>query len=203
MKRKNQCTGALLALFGLTLVASAQTPSSKPSAEGPVTDVAATFTVERAKVQASACSCFWLKGGSGDAAVTFYHGLGVALNITAEHATNIVQGINLGKFSAMVGPRYTLNTGHLGRHRVRVFGEALFGGVHGYDSLFPTSNGNVYSIGAFSMQAGVGSDVDIAHGFAIRPFEVDYVRTTLPNNGSNTQNDLRLAAGLAFRFPHR
>jgi hypothetical protein len=30
--------------------------------------------------------------------------------------------------------------------------------------------------------------------------EADYVRSTLPNGGSNTQHDLRLAAGISFHF---
>jgi hypothetical protein len=30
--------------------------------------------------------------------------------------------------------------------------------------------------------------------------EADYVRTWLPNNGSNSQNDLRLSFGIAYHI---
>jgi len=43
-------------------------------------------------------------------------------------------------------------------------------------------------------------DITIRKRFGVRLLEVDYVHTSLPNNGSNSQNDLRLSAGFSFRF---
>jgi hypothetical protein len=40
--------------------------------------------------------------------------------------------------------------------------------------------------------------VALSRGFGVRAFEVDYLRTSLPNNASNSQNDLRIAFGLTY-----
>jgi peptidoglycan-associated lipoprotein len=164
--------------------------------------------MEHAKLESSSCSCFWLKGGSVDGAVTFYRGFGLAANLTAEHTSNIAPGENLGKVSVMAGPRYTYNTFLYIRHPLReygmqVFGEWLVGRVHGFDSVFPGSNSVTSSAGSFSTQLGIGTDIAIHGGFGIRPVELDYVHTSFPNYGANSQNDLRLAFGLSYRLTAR
>jgi outer membrane immunogenic protein len=202
MKHTNRCISALMISLGFTVAATAQAPSANRGNEFKVTstDFAATFTIERAKIQSSPCSCFWLKGGSGDLAITFYRGLGVAGNVTTEHASNILPGVNLGKVSFMAGPRYTFVTRRMFQQRTtRIFGEALFGGAHGFDSTFPGPNGITSSAESFSMQLGVGTDINLHNGFGLRPLEVDFVRTSLPNGASDSQNDLRLAFGVAYR----
>jgi hypothetical protein len=50
------------------------------------------------------------------------------------------------------------------------------------------------------MQFGGGLDLRFAKHIGIRAVEADYVRSTLPNNAGNVQNDLRLAAGISFHF---
>jgi hypothetical protein len=80
---------------------------------------------------------FWAQGGSVDAGFTFFHGFGVAANFTGDHTSNIAPGVDLGLLEFMAGPRYTLRAGS--KHESRVFAEALFGGVHGFDSVFPVS----------------------------------------------------------------
>jgi len=183
------------------LPASAQTQQAGPPPPRPHTfgitssDVAVTYTLERAKLQASNCNCFWLNGGSADAAITLYRGFGLAANLTGEHASNILPGVNLGKISFMAGPRYTYGASH-----TRVFGEWLFGVAHAFDGAFPGPTGLTASAGSFSTQLGIGTDIAIHKGLGVRAFEVDYVHTSLPNNGVNSQNDLRLAFGLSYRF---
>jgi hypothetical protein len=201
---KNLFISAFLVAVLSNAAALAQKPEPHPFGIT-ATDLAITFTTERAKIQSSPCSCFWLNGGSADGAVTFYRGLSVAANLTAEHASNVTPGLNLGKFSFMIGPRYTFDIfrNKVKKRGTRVFGEWLLGGVHGFDSVFPGPNGSTFSAGAFSTQLGIGSDIAIRRGFGVRLFEVDYVHTTLPNNGSNSQNDLRLAFGLSYRFAAR
>jgi hypothetical protein len=172
------------------------------------TDLAATYTTERAKIASSNCGCFWLNGGSINAGVTFYRGLGLAVNLTGEHASNITPGVNLGKVAYMAGPRYTFSTSRytsrlLKEHGTYVFGEGLFGGVHAFDSTFPGNSGTKASTDAFSMQLGGGFDIALARGFGIRALEADYVHTNLPNNGSNSQNDLRLAFGVSYNLGKR
>jgi hypothetical protein len=100
-------------------------------------DVVITYVAERAKVASVDCGCFWLNGGSGDFAMTFFNGLGVAANLTGVNASNIGTGIDLDKVMFAMGPRYTYSPKarskrNLGKdHEVSLFGESLFGGVHG------------------------------------------------------------------------
>jgi outer membrane immunogenic protein len=156
--------------------------------------VAVTYDFERAKVTNVSCGCFWLNGGSVDMAVPFYRGLSVAGSIGGDHATSNPGG-GLSKISYTAGPRYTLGAPH-----TRIFGEALFGGTHGFDGTFPAVGAVPSSANSYAMQIGGGVDLLIHGGFGMRAFEVDYVRTALPNNGSNSQNDLRIAFGLTYHF---
>ncbi|WP_158792466.1 hypothetical protein [Granulicella sp. L60] len=55
-------------------------------------DVVITYVAERAKVASVDCGCFWLNGGGGNFAITLFHGLGVAADLTGEHASNIGTG---------------------------------------------------------------------------------------------------------------
>lgn len=168
-------------------------------------DVAITYVAERAKVASIDCGCFWLSGGSADVAFTFFHGLGVAANLSGGHASDIQPGVDLDKVMFTMGPRYTYfpekwKSRYFGEHGVALFGEGLFGGVHGFNSVFPSSNGVQGAASSPVIQVGGGMDLRVGKTIGIRAFEADYVRSTLPNNGDGVQHDLRLAAGVSFHF---
>jgi hypothetical protein len=193
-------TGVLLAGALVSNLTAQQT--QKPHVSE--TNVAVLFNLEHSQVAQSGTPGFWLKGGAVDASVTFWKGLGIAANFTDEHASNIYNNVSLGKIAVMAGPRYTFDTskytnGMTKKHRTEVFGEALFGGVHAFDSTFPGTSAVQTTAGAFSMQVGGGTDVAIGKGFGVRAFELDWVHTNLPNNAANSQNDLRIAFGLSWR----
>jgi hypothetical protein len=181
------------------VVQAQQKPASTHTTD---VDIAITYVAEQARVASVDCGCFWLNGGSGNFAVTFFHGLGVAANLTGEHASNIGTGIDLDKVMFAMGPRYTYSPKlHIGKkNRMAVFGEGLFGGVHGFNTTFPSSTGTIGAASSFAMQFGGGLDLRFAEHIGIRAVEADYVRSTLPNNAGNVQNDLRLAAGISFHF---
>jgi hypothetical protein len=191
-----------VALFPGLAAQAQQKPASSHTTD---VDVAITYVAERAKVASVDCGCFWLNGGSGDFAMTLFHGLGVAANLTGEHASNIGTGIDLDKVMFAMGPRYTYTPKlHLGkRSGMAVFGEGLFGGIHGFNTIFPSSAGTVGAASSFAMQLGGGLDLRFAKHIGIRAVEADYVRSTLPNNAGNTQSDLRLAGGVSFHFSPR
>lgn len=67
--------------------------SSKPSngKETYSTDVALTFVEEHLEY-ANDGHTAWLKGGSADIGITFFHGFGVGFNLTGQHGPNIVLG---------------------------------------------------------------------------------------------------------------
>ena len=165
-------------------------------------DLAFTYTPERAKFAGTNCGCFWLQGGSIDAGFFVYHGLGFAANLTAQHASDISGKIDLGKTSYLFGPRYTLGTSKLLRmeRETSVFGQAFFGGMHGYDSMFPSGSTINSSANSFAMQIGGGFNMALAKGFGLRVIDAQYVRSSLPNNGNSTQNDLRLGSGITYRI---
>ena len=53
------------------------------------------------------------------------------------------------------------------------------------------------------MQTGAGLNLIFSNRFGVRLLEANYVRTALPNNASNTQNDLRIAFGATWRLGGR
>ena len=204
MQKKTIRKGVLLAgALATTLHLAAQQPAkNKPYIQS--SDIAVLFNFEHAQVAQAGTPGFWLKGGSIDGSATFYKGLGIAANITGEHASNIQSNVSLGKFSYMFGPRYTVNTSRytdklIKKHSTQVFGEWILGGVHAFDSTFPGTSSVKTSANAFSMQLGGGIDIAVKKGFGIRALEIDYVHTTLPNNASNSQNDLRIGFGVSYR----
>jgi peptidoglycan-associated lipoprotein len=161
-------------------------------------DFAVTYNTARTSVTPGGANPFWLQGGSADAAFNFFHGLGLAANFTGDHASNIAPGVNFGELLIMGGPRYTLRAGS--KHQSRVFVESLFGGAHGFDSVFPASASVAATANSFALQVGGGWDIAITKHCAIRAFEADYIRTGLPNNSANNQNYLRLAFGVTYRL---
>ena len=193
--------GALI--IALALVAHAQ--RSNPLSA----DVALTFTTDRAKIASTSCDCLWLQGGSLDASVPIFRGLGVAANLSGEHAANIAPGVDLSTVAFVAGPRYTFSTTRWTsrvpelRHGTSIFGEALYGGARGFDGAFITLGGPKGNASSLALQFGGGVDIGLARGFGVRAFEADYVRTTFRNFNNNTQNDLRLAAGVTYRLGRR
>src|SRR5271154_5193202 len=101
--------GALLmSLSFLTLMAQAQSA-----------DLAVTYTTDRAKIATVDCGCFWMQGGSFDAAVPLFRGLGVAANLTGEHSGSIAPAVDLSKLTFVAGPRYTYSTTRWSRRGLR------------------------------------------------------------------------------------
>jgi hypothetical protein len=101
-----------------------------------------------------------------------------------------------------MGPRYTYSPAWSAHSmgKMAIFGEGLFGGKHGFNTVFPSSRGALGAASSFAMQLGGGVDLRFARHLGVRAVEADYVRSTLPNGAANTQNDLRLAGGVVFHF---
>jgi outer membrane protein OmpA-like peptidoglycan-associated protein len=179
--------------------------SQKPVAPAPVsTELAVTFAVERSQVVPSQC-CFWFKGGGADAAVTFWKGLGIAATLNGDHASNITPDVDANKFSFLAGPRYTYtawaaHTGAAATPRYQIFVQGLFGGAHGFDGLYPSSDTLNPSANAFALQAGGGFTYYLNKNWGLRLPEADYVRTALPNSAADVQNNLRLSFGVVYHI---
>jgi hypothetical protein len=159
-------------------------------------DLAVTYDAAQANIVFG--SNFWMQGGSVQIHGQFWHGLGVVADVGGlrtgdAHGT----GVGLDLVTATFGPRYTRSWP---RRRYAVFGQALAGDAHGFDSVFPATNAVTSSANGLALQVGGGMNVQFSRHFAWRGFEVAWLRTHLPNATTNVENNLRVGTGLVFRF---
>ena len=74
------------------------------------------------------------------------------------------------------------------------FAQALFGGVHGFDSYFPAPVGKLpitYDT-SFAMTIGCGVDIAVSRHVWIRAVQADYHYSELRNLQGNRQNQFRI-----------
>jgi hypothetical protein len=206
MMRNSICCCVLLAsacLLSGNGASAQQNPG--PSKPAPIsTDLGVTYTVERGEQAPGNCGCFWLQGVGTDAALNFWKGFGVAASVNSGNASNVTPNVGVRKIQFAAGPRYTFTawSGHdaASGRRLQLFGQGLFGRVHAYEGVFPGPNGAATSAGSFALEAGGGLNLLFSKSLGVRLLEADYVRTALPNNASNTQNDLRLVFGITWHI---
>jgi len=88
--------------------------------------------------------------------------------------------------------------------KVRPYAHALFGGAHTgiYADAFRGLGITNSTAGrnSWALDGGVGLDIAINEKWAIRPFEVSYLRTAFSNNLTNNQNNFRALAGIAINL---
>ncbi|WP_254063760.1 outer membrane beta-barrel protein [Granulicella sp. S190] len=153
------------------------------------------YQLQRSNGPTGACGCFNLQGARGELAYQIFPEWSAVFEVGGGRAANINgQGLDLSLITYLGGLRYSHSLGH----RVRPFGQFLAGRVHGFDSLFPASQGTFSSSNSFAFSAGGGLDYRVSKHVGIRIFQVDYLRTNLPNNENSNQNSLRVGAGLVF-----
>jgi hypothetical protein len=181
-----------------------KSPSSAPQAQSS-TDLSITYSLERAKLAPGDCGCFWLEGVGVDGAVSFWKGLGVAASFTGGHAGNIAPGVDVNRIAFTAGPRYTYtawksHAAATDQRRLQIFGQGLFGYVHGFDGVYPAPDGVTTSAGSLAIDAGGGLNLFFTGRLGVRLLEAEYIRSALPNNASNTQTDTRLSFGLVYHL---
>jgi len=187
------------AMLSLAAASSAQ----KNAAASPL-EIAVTYSAQRAVSTGN--NSFWLQGGAIELHQRFYRGLGVVASVTGGHiAGDGITTAPLNTVTTDFGPRYTISTD---KDRIAFFGEGLIGEVDGFRSSFPSgsglsaipTNGVISSANGFALQVGGGFDLRFGHHLALRPIQVGWLRTQLPNGGSNKQDTMQLGAGLVFRL---
>jgi hypothetical protein len=172
-------------IFGLS--ASAQ--------EVPKIDASVSYSYLRAKPASTGFGDFNLNGGSASVAYNVKDWLSGVADFGGYHVGS-ANGVNVNGTLAtyLFGPRITYRT-----RRFSPFAQALFGTAHAGSGVFGTSN----SHSAFASAFGVGVDWNVRDRFSIRPIQVDYLLTHLPEigNGNNqTQNNVRVSTGIVFHF---
>ena len=178
-------------LSSLSLAAAAQRP--KNTLDGTI-----MFTELHANAPVGGCGCFWMSGGTAELAIPIWRNFSAVAQVNGEH-TDHIPNFNVG-LSLMTG---------LGGLRVRVpthtllqpYAQALFGGVHGFDSYFPAPVGKLPTSYDTSFAMGIGGGIDLAvsHHIWIRAVEADYHYSELRNLQGDRQNQFRIGAGILFR----
>jgi outer membrane immunogenic protein len=182
----------VLLLGAMTITAgslAAQTP--RPQSR---TGLALTWDGMRSNIAGG--GSFWMQGAGLQLHERIWRGLGAVADIAGTHTGNIGStGVGLDLLTVTFGPRYTWSRG-----KVSLYGQGLVGQAFGFHSLFPSPRGVNTSDNSLAALAGGGVDVSVSPRLAVRLLEADWLRTQLPNSYNNTQNDLRLSAGVVFRF---
>ncbi len=163
------------------------------------------FSEQLSNGPAGQCGCFTLSGGAGDLYWKILHmpgsralGVGLAADAGVEHTGNENgAGYGLTLTTLTAGPRLQLPSAH----HLHPFAQALFGFAHGSGSQFPQQNSLVSSANSFALDFGGGADYFLpSHLISIRVLQADYLRTELPNNTNDWQNNLRIGAGITLHF---
>jgi opacity protein-like surface antigen len=179
-------------LLSLTTSAAAQ---QKPSN---TIDASITFSELRANAPVGGCGCFWMAGGTGEISYPVWRNFSAVAEV-AGHTTGHIPDFNTGLslLSGMGGVRLRVPN----HTRFQPFAQALFGGVHGFDSYFPAPVGKLptsYDT-SFALAVGGGLDVTISRHIWIRALKADYNYSSLRNLEGNNQNQLRIGAGIVVR----
>ncbi len=115
--------------------------------------------------------------------------LGGVLDFSSHYGTRA--GVNVNTQSIMYGPRFAYRKSRTVTPSVH----ALFGAVHGSAGLYGISMPDTH----FGMALGGAVDVRVNDRIALRVVQADYLRTRFLNL---RQDNIRVSAGLVFRFAH-
>jgi outer membrane immunogenic protein len=182
---------SLFAALFLLLVALPVYAQDVPRAEA-----ALAYTYVHTNAPPGDCGCFSMNGGSGSFAFHFNSKFAGVADIGAVHAGNVDStGFDLTLTSFLFGPRISHR---LLKTRFVPYGQVLVGAVHATGGLASITGGT--SSTNFAATVGGGLDFNLSRHIAIRPVQVEYYVTTLPNRVNDHQNNLRVNSGLVFHF---
>lgn len=144
------------------------------------------------------CGCFLLNGGSSEELFHLWRNVAAVAQVTGSRTDNVPQSQQgLSLITYMAGPRYSFSMAR----RLTIYGQVVVGGVHGFDSYFPSSD--VLSTGAANSLAfapGGGIEIGIRDWLSVRAVEAEFLVTHLPNDLNDHQHNLRMSSGVVFRF---
>jgi outer membrane immunogenic protein len=193
--RKNYLGIVVLLLAG-ALNAAAQEPSKL--------DLSVHYSYIHARQVPSGGCCFQMNGGG--ISLTYYakRSLGLEADIGSAYNGNVNgSGFNLNLTSYLFGPRISLHR----EQRWSPYGHVLFGGGHAGGTLytrgFSVGSGSPAAQNAFMMAAGGGLEVALKRRFGLHLLQADWYFGKFPNGSQDRQNNLRLSAGIIFRFGSR
>lgn len=187
----------ILALILVLLAGAVSAPTARAQAERSPFEAGINYNYVRANGPPGSCQCFSMNGGNIWAGVRLFDGFSAVGEFSGQF-TNDANGTgeDLTLYSYLFGPRYTVGKSD----RWQPFAQVLLGGAHASGTFEPGLTGGSGSFNSFAMVAGGGLDVTLTNHIGLRAGEIDYYLTRFPNGVNGRQNNLRVAAGLIFRF---
>jgi hypothetical protein len=191
----NKTTRISVCVLSFLLPLSKSALGQKPSN---TFDAYVTYSEMHANAPVGGCGCFWMNGGSGGIAIPVWRNFSAVAETGGNHTDHIPQfNVGLSLFYGMGGVRWRMAN----HTRFQPFGQALFGGVHGFDGYFPDRVGKLptsYDTSYASIVGG-GLDIAVSKHLWIRALQADYFYSELRNLNGDRQNQIRLGAGIVFR----
>jgi len=186
-----------LVLTGWCSIAAAAV-AQQPVRTTPRFEAAVTFDASGANLTTG--NGFWMPGGSASLAGNITHHFSAVAEFSGLHSGNISgPQVPLSLVTIVFGPRYCWSA-PAKAHDFSVFGQALVGEAHGFDSIFPAPGRANASASSLAFELGGGIDLGLSRHTALRLMQANWLRTSLPNATTNVQNNLLLDAGVVFRF---
>jgi outer membrane immunogenic protein len=166
----------------------------------PAVDGYAVFSEMRSNAPVGGCGCFWMPGAHGGFSLPLWRDFSIVVEAGGHHNSQIPNfNTGLSLFYGMGGFRVRVAN----HTRLQPFGQALFGGVHGFDSYFPAPVGRLPTSydSSFALTVGGGLDVNVTRHVWMRAVQADYFYSQLRNLEGDRQNEFRIGAGILFRGP--
>jgi len=196
-------TRLLLSLFFLAMIPSLAAAQASPTGSSrDDAEVAVQYTYVRSNAPPAQCACFSMNGGGISVAQPWGSGqLAAVFDASVTHGGKIAPGgydLTLSSFTG--GVRYR----PFPRTRWSPFGQVLIGVAAASGTLVegntPAANDTPVN---FASVIGGGLDYRPGGRWSLRLVEADYFLTTYRNGVNDHQNNLRIGAGLVYRFGRR
>jgi len=193
--RRIRWMGGLALILGLACLPGAAS-AQQASASTPQLELSGAYSYLRANA-ANSGGGFNLNGGSGSLTYNVTDQFGLVADFGAYRFHGLPAGLDSTMYTYLFGPKLTFTRSS----RFSPFAQVLFGGGR----LNASSSGVQAGENGFAMAIGGGVDAPLDRHFAIRVVQAEYLITRFPRaNGSTaTQNNVRISAGLVFRFGSR
>lgn len=183
----------LLVVLALPAVLSARAEQPLPLGQ---LDLGVTYAASHANFVPG--STFWSQGGGLEVVGHVPYGLAVVADFAGLHTAGSSSTVPINLFTDTFGPRYTRLVVRRSKHPLFLYGQGLIGEAHGFKGTYPGPNGTTSNALSFALQLGGGADLALSPHLTLRVAQLSWLRTQLPNNGSNVENEMRVGAGIVF-----
>lgn len=168
---------------------------AQETAPTPVGEVGLNFSIATFNPGTGAPS-FTAPGGSGTFVYNF-NGMFSAVADLGGYHNPTDANFNPTTFTYLFGPRLSIR-----KSRVTPYVQALVGGARQWTSFVDPILRPSASQNGFAAAFGGGMDIRVKDHILVKPFQVEYLMTQVPNPWSTagTQNNIRYSAGVVFTF---